>query len=145
MGFSALAGAMLKWLLAVVGIVVLSFVGVTFFALEYGDVAVVETLDKSTGKQRLTHIWHVHTGDQLFLEGGSPTNPWVQDLEYLSTIRLIGNGIDGEYAFVIRDDADNHAEIRALMRAKYGWRDRWVGIVFDTSKSMLIEVVAEGR
>jgi hypothetical protein len=44
MGFSALAGAMLKWLLAVVGIVVLSFVGVTFFALEYGDVAVVETL-----------------------------------------------------------------------------------------------------
>ena len=136
---------MLKWILAVVGIVVMSFVGITFFALEYGDVAVVETMDKSTGKQRLTHIWHVQTGDQLFLEGGSPTNPWVQDLEYLSTIRLIGNGIDGEYAFVIRDDDDNHAEIRALMRAKYGWRDRWVGIVFDTSKSMLIEVVAEGR
>lgn len=82
----------------------------------------------------------MQTGDRLFLEAGNPVSPWVKDLEHQSIIQLFGNGLEGDYTFVIR--RNGHNEIRKLMRDKYGWRDLWVTTIFDTSSSSLVEATA---
>ena len=33
---------------------------------------------------------------------------------------------------------DGHAEVRAAMRAKYGWRDAWIALLFDTTHSRAV-------
>ena len=37
--------------------------------------------------------------------------------------------------------AEGHERVRALMREKYGWRDRWVSLLFDTSRSLAVRLV----
>ena len=111
---------------------------VTYVALESGNVLTAQTIDQKTGEARDTHIWFVEDERGLFLEAGSPQNPWVQDLVDGSTLGLKGKGVDGDYQFVIQPG--RHSEIRTMMRARYGWRDRWIGLLFDVSRSQLIEV-----
>ncbi len=132
---------MLKRILAVTGLVLSIVSGITYLALESGDVVTVETLDSSTDEIRVTRIWFVRSDGGLFLEAGTPTNSWVEDLEHASTIKLAGHNLDGEYAFKIHLKPADHENIRALMRSKYGWRDLWIAILFDTSQSQLVEVI----
>ena len=44
------------------------------------------------------------------------------------------------YSFEIGSSRSDHESIRRLMRAKYGWRDWWIGMVFDTSSSMRVKL-----
>lgn len=129
--------------------IVLMLVGVfsatTWLALELGDVVVVETRTSdstSDSTKRQTHVWFVQATTDLYLEAGSPSNPWVQDLQHSDTIHLLGAGIDGEYGFDITSSAVHHNNIRTLMRSKYGWRDWWVDMLFDTSQSSRISLTS---
>ena len=36
--------------------------------------------------------------------------------------------------------AEGHEKIRGLLRRKYGWADRWVGAIVDTSSSVAIRL-----
>jgi hypothetical protein len=38
------------------------------------------------------------------------------------------------------DDASGHSRIRSWIREKYGGRDRWVGLIVDTSRSVAVEL-----
>jgi hypothetical protein len=38
-------------------------------------------------------------------------------------------------------DASGHDFVRGLMREKYALRDRWVGLLFDTSRSVAVRLV----
>ena len=134
---------MLKRILSIAGLVLALITATTYLALESGDVVTVETVDSSTDESRVTRIWFVHSDEGLFLEAGTPTNSWVEDLENASTIKLAGHNLDGEYAFYIHSEPTDHESIRALMRSKYGWRDLWVTILFDTSQSQLVEVLRQ--
>lgn len=110
----------------------------TFLALESGGVVTVETVDHTDGRVRLTHIWFVIENEQLILEAGNQQNPWVKDIEHQPEVKIAGENISGEYRLVIERDAMSHRRVRSLMRAKYGWRDVWVSMLFDTTKSMLV-------
>ena len=110
----------------------------TYAALELGGVVTIETLDQLNSKVRLTRIWFVKEDGQLILEAGSPHNPWVQDIETQSTIKLVGEDLDGEYLLTIDRSSAGHQKIRSLMEAKYGWRDAWIAMIFDTSDSMMV-------
>ena len=92
-------------------------------------------------KRSTTRIWIVEEAGQLYLEAGHPDNPWVLDLKGADQLELKGGGLDGRYSF--RVVADDHDRIRALMRAKYGWRDQWLSLIFDTSQSQLVELHLE--
>lgn len=120
--------------------------GVTLFALESGSVVTVKTSipegapGSDVGGERTTRIWFVQENGQLFLEAGHPDNPWVGDLRGMSSLQLVGQGLDGEYTFEVLDDSADHDRIRQLMRRKYGWRDWWIGLIFDTSRSQLVVI-----
>jgi len=115
-------------------------VATTYAALEIGGVLVVETQSGEGGEARKTHVWFVEEAGVLFLEAGNPDNPWVRDLDGASTLKLSGGSLDGEYYFTIHEDPDNHRRIRSLMRSKYGWRDRWISLLFNVSESRLVQI-----
>lgn len=113
--------------------------GLTYFALESDGVVLVETSDP-TGAARTTHVWFVENRGKTYLEAGSPNNPWVQDLAGTQKILIAGGSKDGQYFFMLKDKPHHHELIRTLMRNKYGWRDWWISILFDTSQSALVEL-----
>lgn len=122
-----------KWIVSTLTLIAIT----TAVALEGGDVVRVQTVNAETEQPRYTRIWFVQSGKQLVLEAGSPEHPWVLDVQQQDTIRLIGQGLDGEYRARMLS-ANSHAEIRQMMRRKYGWRDVWVALLFDTSRSRMV-------
>ena len=114
------------------------FVATTWAALESSGVVVVETQSIDTDSLRQTHVWFVEHDGRLCLEAGHPDNGWVRDLASQQTLRIVGGRLDGDYRFSIDASAEAHREIRDWMRAKYGWRDVWIGLLFDTSRSQRV-------
>ena len=51
------------------------------------------------------------------------------------------DGRTGEYLAKRFEDAPTRARIRALLREKYGLRDRWVGLFVDQSRSLVVRLV----
>ena len=127
---------MLKWIAGAGAGSVITLVAITWVALESEGVVVVHTQD-ADGQPRSTHVWYVGARE-IFLEAGHPDNPWVRDLQHSDTVRLSGEGLDGLYTF--RIEPAGHDNIRALMRDKYGWRDVWIGWLFDTTQSQLVRL-----
>ena len=113
---------------------------ITLAALESGGVAKIATTNPANGEERLTHIWFLEANDDagpLHLEAGHPSNPWVEDLRVHPYATIDGK----PYQFFLPSagqQADTHEHIRLEMRRKYGWRDVWVGLLFDTSQSFMI-------
>jgi hypothetical protein len=136
--------ALLTSVAAVLVIALAGGAAITYLALELGEVAIVETVNPDSARLRQTHIWYVHQPDGLYLEAGHPDNPWVRDLAQMQTLTLSGEGISGEYVFKQHESAADHQPVREMMRRKYGWRDSWIGVVFDTSQSRLIELEPAG-
>ena len=135
---------MIKGLLLVTSIALLAFIAVTYLALESGGVVTVETSRSSGGETRSTHIWYIEHDGTILLEAGHPDNPWVQDLTHSATVKLSGGGIDGHYSYSISDEPTARTKIRTLMRSKYGWRDSWIALLFDTSQSRLPRLGMDG-
>jgi len=98
----------------------------------------VETESGENDAPRSTHVWFIEHGGRLYLEAGHPDNGWVRDLASIDTLRLVGEGLDGDYRFVLDDAPEAHERIRAWMRHKYGWRDVWIGLLFETARSQLV-------
>jgi hypothetical protein len=136
--------ALLTSIAAVLAIVLASGAAITYLALELGEVAIVETVNPDGARLRQTHIWYVHQPDGLYLEAGHPDNSWVRDLEQMQTLTLSGEDISGEYVFEQRESEADHQRVRKMMLDKYGWRDWWIGLVFDTSRSWMIELEPAG-
>ncbi|MEM7098995.1 MAG: hypothetical protein AAF541_12110 [Pseudomonadota bacterium] len=113
-------------------------IATTYIALESGGVFIAETKGFDNQAVRKTHIWFVEHENRVFLEAGNPNNPWVKDLEAGSTLILRSADHEATYRYVLHRQG-RHREIRQLMRQKYGWRDWWVSLWFDTTQSYLIE------
>lgn len=114
----------------------------TWFALEQGDVAIVETA-AADGTLRRTHVWFVREGDAVLLEAGTPDNGWYVDIRATKHLRIVEpDDIARECAPAVLANPDGHVEIRERMRAHYGWRDAWVALLFDTSRSLAVRCAA---
>ncbi len=128
----------LKWTAIALTTTVLGVALVTYIALEASGVLSIETVDHTTGAPRVTHIWYVVDNNQLFFEAGNPENPWVKDVAIDPNVRITSENLAGAYQLKTDKGSASHHRIRSLMRAKYTWRDAWIGLLFDTSKSTLI-------
>ena len=140
---------MSAWLRVVFGAFALlaALLGITVFALEASDVATVTT-GAEDGNPRTTRVWTAQSGNQTWLEAGTPDNPWYHDIQRDPQLTLDrGDGkAPTAYRALPIPGVEAHDRIRALLREKYGWRDWWIGQVFDTSNSVAVRLVpvAEG-
>ncbi len=111
----------------------------TWWALEAGEVAVVETRSPD-GSVRSTHVWFAEPDGELWLEAGTPQNPWFQDVQRDPTLSFSAARRSGRYTAHPISSPTGHDEIRSLLRQKYGLRDWWVGLLVDTSGSVAVRL-----
>ncbi len=115
-------------------------VGATWWALESGGVAVIQTRAPD-GTVRSTHVWYVEPRGELWLEAGTPDNPWFQDVQRDPLVMLDIDGRTETYVAEPVYHPQAHSRIRSLLREKYGRRDRFVGLLVDTSRSVAVRLV----
>ena len=131
----------MKNLILVVVIAFFVFVAATWWALEADGVAIVQTT-RADETVRATHVWYVRSDDEMLLEAGTPENGWFVDVGRDSNIVIAEPALlAGRYTAEALGNPEGHERIRSSMHDKYGWRDRWIGIVFDTSRSVAVRVL----
>ncbi len=123
----------------VVTTLVAAFGATTWWALESGGVAVIETRT-AEGTLRSTHVWYSEPNEELWLEAGTPGSPWFRDAQQNPVVTFSANGRFARYVARPLDHPSGHTRIRALIRDKYGFRDRWVGLIVDTSRSVAVQL-----
>ena len=116
------------------------FAMLTWWSLESGGVAI---LDSQTANDtvRSTHVWYAESNGELWVEAGTPQNPWFMDVQDDPAVRLLTAEGSTEYIAEIIPGEDAHNRIRSLLREKYGFRDWWIGAIFDTSQSIAVRMV----
>lgn len=130
----------LKLALAAAAVLFVGFVAITWWALEAGGVAIVET-HAPDGSIRATHVWFAEPDGELWLEAGSPENPWFADVRRDPRLSFRADGRGGEYLGEPIEEPAARARVRAELRAKYGLRDAWVGMFVDQTKSLVVRLV----
>ena len=116
-------------------------VGITFWALEWSDVAVLETRAED-GSWRETRVWYVvDESGALLVEAGAFDSPWLQDVRRDPMLRFAIDGERDEYKASIRPNPYGHRNIRRRLRERYGLRDLWIASLFDTSTSQEVELI----
>ncbi len=122
------------------GAAVALFVPATWLALEASGVAVVTTTTRE-GSARETHVWFAEIAGELWLEAGTPENPWFRDVQAEPRLRIALLS-EAPRAFVARPVPSRAARqrVRAALHAKYGWRDAWVGLFVDASRSLAVRL-----
>ena len=118
-------------------VLALGFAGITWWALESGGVAIIETT-RDDGSSRRTHLWFSEHGEDFWLEAGTPANGWYVDAtsRHDVGIEIEGVMVRGWVEPVIEPGASDW--VRILMRRKYGVRDQWVGLFVDSSESVAV-------
>ncbi len=130
----------MKTVLIVAAALFAAFGATTWWALEAGGVAVIET-QTPEGTTRSTHVWYSQLNEELWLEAGTPENPWFQDIQRHAVLGFSADGRTARYVAQPVEDASGHRRIRSLISEKYGIRDAWVGLVVDTSRSVAVRLV----
>jgi hypothetical protein len=116
------------------------FGGLTLYALEGHEVAVVRTAGE-TGTPRETRVWIVDEGDHAWIEAATPEREFLRDLVARPEAELIRAGTTSRVRAEPLPGAGPHEHLRALLRAKYGLADWWVGLLQDTSRSVAVRIV----
>ena len=125
----------MKSILVAVVVLILAVGAMTWWALESGGVATLETRDPSGGMRR-THVWFAEPDGEIWLEAGTPENAWFRDVQEDPTVILRADERTDRYVARPGYEPEGHHRIRSLMREKYGFRDVWVGLLFDTERSV---------
>ena len=120
-----------------------AFAGVTLYALEGREVVVVHT-QASDGSRRDTRTWIADDGAGPLIEAAFAERPFLQDLLVNPDIEVVRDGGVRRYRATPLPNPDGHARIRALLAEKYGWADRWVGLLQDTSRSVAVRLEPVG-
>ena len=122
---------------------VVSFAAVTLIALEGGEVVVLHTR-AADGTPRATRTWIAAADGALWVEVANPERPFYRDIQTHARVDLERAGQTHPYTAVPHPGGDGHDRIRALLRERYGWADWWIGLLTDTSDSILVELRPAG-
>ena len=133
----------LLWIGVVLGAVLLFFGG-SFAASEGGEVVVLESYD-AQGQPHHTRIWIADDHGVLWLRGG-PESGWVMRTLVNPEIVVERAGQRGEYRASPDHDPERRDRVNALMREKYGYADRWVGLtLFDPDRKGALPIRLDPR
>lgn len=125
----------------VIGLVALAvaFGATTILALEGRDVAVLHTRDDA-GNPRRTRVWVAESDGALWVEAATPEREFYRDLLVRPQVDVEHEGRAMRMVARPEPGAAGHERIRSLLRAKYGWADRWVALLQDTSGSVAVRL-----
>jgi hypothetical protein len=125
----------------VTGLVLLAtgVAGITWFALEGRDVAVLRTIDLR-GETRETRVWVASAEGALWLEAATPERPWYRDVLRNPRVELVYRSRTEAFVAQPEPGPEGHSRIRLLFRKKYGLADHWVGLFQSTSRSVAVRL-----
>jgi len=129
----------IKTIAVVLVVALLAFGAITWAALEGQEVVVVRTRG-SDGAAHATRTWVADAGGATWIEAANPERPFLHDLERAPELELErGGGLQRCQAAIV-PNPEGHRHIRALLAARYGWADRWIGLIADTRRSVEVRL-----
>jgi hypothetical protein len=125
--------------LLAVGLVAVAFTAITLVALEGREVVRLRTTAPDGGV-RTTRTRVADSGGAMWIESATPERPFLRDIAARPDVELVRGGrVLPMRATIVSADA-GHRMIRSLLRERYGWADRWIGMLTDTSRSVAIRL-----
>lgn len=115
------------------------FGATTWVALESNEVAVLRTRTPA-GDFEETRVWVADLDGAALIEAATPERPWYQSLRMHPDVELLRDGAPLRYRALPEPGPEGREQIRSLLREKYGWADWWVGLLQDTSDSVLVRL-----
>jgi hypothetical protein len=112
---------------------------VTALALESGGVAVLETRAPA-GAPRETRVWVAEAEGALWLEAATPEREWYRDVLLDPVVSLAREGRAEAFRAHPEPGAEARIRLRGWLRERYGWRDVFVGLLQDTSRSIAVRL-----
>lgn len=120
------------------------FAGITWLALEAGEVAVLHTAGRG-GSTHATRVWVADNGGFVWIEAATPERPFYRDAIENPAVELERGGMLRPFVAEAAPEPQGHDTVRRLLRAKYGLADRWVGLLQDTSRSVALRLAPGGN
>lgn len=117
----------------------LAFTVVTLLALEGREVVVVRTFDVER-RPRETRTWIADADGAAWIEAANPERPFLRELAADPAVEIRRGGVWRSCRAGVQPNPAGHARVRALLRARYGWADRWVGLLADTRRSAAVRL-----
>ena len=115
------------------------FAAVTLVAQEGREVVVVRTFD-AHGQARETRAWIADEDGYGWIEAANPERPFLLQIRTNPEVELRrGRSLQHCHAVVV-PNPNGHQRIRRLLATKYGWSDRWIGLLTDTSGSLALRL-----
>jgi hypothetical protein len=133
------ARARLMRSLVAIALLAALFGAVTWLALESNEVAVLRTRTPDGGFDE-TRVWVADAEGAALIEAATPERPWYQSLRMHPEVELLRDGSPLRYRARPEPGPEGRERIRTLLREKYGWADWWVGMLQDTSDSVLVRL-----
>jgi hypothetical protein len=130
---------MLRVAIALVFVLALAAGIVTFLAAESQEVVVLRT-ERSDGSIRRTRIWIAEDGGDSWIEAANPERAFYADLLARPDVEIERRGEIDRFRATPLPGPEGHEKIRGLLRTKYGWSDRWLGLIVDTSRSIAVRL-----
>ena len=121
---------------ALVGIFV-SVMALQMVASESGEVVVLTTTD-ATGAPQQTRLWVVDHEGSAWLRAGSHQQGGYARLQRQPQVNVERAGTTNPYT--ARPVPDATPEINRLMADKYGWADRFIGMMFSRENAVAIRL-----
>lgn len=129
----------MRVVLLVVAALAVAFGGITLVALEGREVVKLRTRDAS-GTERETRAWVADADGAEWVEAANAERPFLQQIQGGSGVDLWRDGAWRSCAATLEPPPAGHARIRRLLAEKYGWADRWIGLLADTSASWAVRL-----
>ena len=116
---------------------------IQMLASESGEVVVLTSYDEF-GEGHRTRLWVVEYNGSQWLRSGGPVTTWYGRLQANPYVR-VSRG-DRSFEAVAHPEPDEKIAINQLMLDKYGWADRWIGLLFprDGVVPIRLEVIPAG-
>ena len=106
----------------------------------WASAAGLRTIDDAGGP-RDTRTWVADADGASWIEAANPERPFLRDIAQRPDVEVWRAGTWLRCRATAIANPGGHDRIRQLLAAKYGWADRWVGRLTDTSQSSAVQVL----
>lgn len=123
------------------------FVGIVFALITLQALEGLEVVVLHTGTREAPHTTRTWIADEpagtLLIEAANPDRPFLHDLQENPALEVDRGGNRLRCRATALPNPDGHDRIRRLLAERYGWADRWIALLADTSDSSAVRLTCE--